>query len=194
MVFPNGVAAIGDKAFYGCSSLSGVNMPSRLKEIGDSSFSNTSLGTVILPDGFKLLGDNAFSGSSLTMLSIPDSTALIGSGILFGNKSQSLLLYFPDQCKTDPDMLIGLSSELFVFNSGSQYINSVPPSGDAWSGVSSFYLSMSDYLLNGILGRQGVNSDTLNGLKSYYGYSNGSGVSIRDYNHMYNQAILSKTP
>lgn len=196
VTLPDSVERIGDKAFYGCSSLSGVNMPSRLKEIGDSSFSNTSLSTVMLPDGFKLLGDNAFSGSSLTMLSIPDSTALIGSRILFGNKSQSLLLYFPDQCKTDPNMLSGLSSELFVFNSGSQYGNSVPPSGDAWSGVSSFYLSMSDYLLNGILGRQGVSSDTLNGLKRYYGYSDGLGsdVSIRDYNHMYNQAILSKTP
>jgi hypothetical protein len=62
VVLPEGVAAIGDYAFRGCSSLQEVALPATLAAIGKSAFARCrSLKEIALPDRLAALGDYAFS-------------------------------------------------------------------------------------------------------------------------------------
>ena len=71
------VTAIGDLAFYSCSSLTAVTIPESVTAIGDDAFSYcSSLIAVTIPDSVTAIGDGAFSDcSSLTATVTPDSYA-----------------------------------------------------------------------------------------------------------------------
>ena len=61
----NNVTSIGGGAFSGCTSLSGVNIPSTVTEIGDSAFSGcTSLTSVDIPSSVTDIADRVFAGCS----------------------------------------------------------------------------------------------------------------------------------
>ncbi|MCH5187197.1 MAG: leucine-rich repeat protein [Oscillospiraceae bacterium] len=77
---PSGVTSIGDLAFYHCTSLTSINIPSGVTSIGDWAFVGcTSLISVNLPDGVMSIGDWAFYGcTSLTSINIPESVLSIG--------------------------------------------------------------------------------------------------------------------
>ena len=78
---PDGILAIGDRAFIGCDSLTTVTLPEGLTTIGDEAFYGcSSLTTVTLPEGLTSIGDSAFSNcSSLTSVTLPDSLTSIGA-------------------------------------------------------------------------------------------------------------------
>ena len=80
VTLPEGLTTIGDEAFYGCSSLTTVTLPEGLTSIGDSAFSNcSSLTSVTLPDSLTSIGDSAFSFcSSLTTVTLPEGLTSIG--------------------------------------------------------------------------------------------------------------------
>lgn len=60
---PDGVTAIGDRAFEGCSRLTGIVLPEGVTDIGVSAFRNcTCLKSVILPQSLKRIGKYAFMG------------------------------------------------------------------------------------------------------------------------------------
>ena len=69
-------------AFYGCTGLSAITLPSHLTNIGTSAFNNcSSLATVNIPNNVSNIGDNAFKGcSSLTAINIPNSVTAISDG------------------------------------------------------------------------------------------------------------------
>ena len=73
--------AIGYCAFWGCSGLTSVTIPSSVTEIGPFAFSDCrSLTSVTIPSSITKIGDNAFSGcSGLTSVTIPSSVTEIGS-------------------------------------------------------------------------------------------------------------------
>ena len=73
--------AIGYCAFWGCSGLTSVTIPSSVTEIGPFAFSDCrSLTSVPIPSSITKIGDNAFSGcSGLTSVTIPSSVTEIGS-------------------------------------------------------------------------------------------------------------------
>ncbi len=77
---PNSVTSIGDKVFYDCSGLTSVTIGSSVTSIGGSAFNGcSSLTSVTIPDGVTSIGDNAFNGcSSLTSVTIPDGVTSIG--------------------------------------------------------------------------------------------------------------------
>ena len=79
-VIPSSVTSIGDRAFYGCSSLSEIVIPSSVTSIGDSAFSFCdSLSEIVIPSSVTSIGDRAFSGCrSLSELVIPSSVTSIG--------------------------------------------------------------------------------------------------------------------
>ena len=59
------VTSIGGGAFSGCTSLSGVNIPSTVTEIGDSAFSGcTSLTSVDIPSSVTDIAARVFAGCS----------------------------------------------------------------------------------------------------------------------------------
>ena len=82
VTIPDSVTAIGKSAFSFCDSLTTVSIPDSVTAIGDGVFSSCdSLTTVTIPDSVTAIGDGAFSGcSSLTTVSIPDSVTTIGNG------------------------------------------------------------------------------------------------------------------
>ena len=72
---------IGNKAFYGCSSLRSVIIPESVTFIGNEAFSDCkSLQYIIIPYSVTSIGKMAFSGClSLQSVSISDSVVSIGS-------------------------------------------------------------------------------------------------------------------
>ena len=78
---PQGIAVIGDSAFFACSSLTSVSVPDSVTSIGDEAFALcSSLTSVSIPDSVTSIGDLAFRFcDSLTSVSIPDSVEQIGT-------------------------------------------------------------------------------------------------------------------
>lgn len=63
MVIPEGVKEIGDYAFYGCTDLEKIELPSTLSAIGKGTFGNCmNLTTVNLPSGIREIPERAFAG------------------------------------------------------------------------------------------------------------------------------------
>ena len=75
VVVEEGVTTIGQAAFYSCSDLSELNLPSTLTSIGRNAFSYCSITELDLPDGLLTLG--GFNGNPITELVIPDSVTAI---------------------------------------------------------------------------------------------------------------------
>ena len=82
IVIPSSVTSIGDRAFYGCSSLSEIVIPSSVTSIGDSAFSDCrSLSEIVIPSSVTSIGKDAFSRCvSLSEIVIPSSVTSIGKG------------------------------------------------------------------------------------------------------------------
>ena len=90
-VIPSSVTSIGDRAFYGCRSLSEIVIPSSVTSIGDSAFSSCdSLSEIVIPSSVTSIGNSAFSDCrSLSEIVIPSSVTSIGDWAFNGCNSLS---------------------------------------------------------------------------------------------------------
>lgn len=94
---PDGVTAIGDKAFLSCTGLTSVTMPDSVTKLGESAFRFCS-GLKSLPLGGRIehISDYAFSNCiGLKTVTIPASVTEIGMNS-FASCSQLSSISFPD--------------------------------------------------------------------------------------------------
>ena len=79
VTIPSTVESIGEKAFYGCSSLRDITIPPSVKSIGAEAFYCTGLRSVTIPSGVTDIGDAAFNFcTDLENVSISDTVESIG--------------------------------------------------------------------------------------------------------------------
>lgn len=79
VVIPDGVTAIADEAFMGCTHIRSVTVPDGVKEIGIKAFDEClKLEKVVLPDSLEIIGDSTFKWcESLKCINIPDKVESI---------------------------------------------------------------------------------------------------------------------
>lgn len=79
----DGVTAIGEYAFFYCTSINSITLPNTLTTINKDAFCGCeSLTNIILPDGVTTICEYAFSHCfSLKSITIPDSVTTIGTEI-----------------------------------------------------------------------------------------------------------------
>ncbi|MEE0990706.1 MAG: leucine-rich repeat domain-containing protein, partial [Paludibacteraceae bacterium] len=95
-IIPNGVTAIGDYAFFDCTSLTSVEIPSSVTEIGNSAFEGcSSLTSIVVEEGNSVYdsreGCNAIIETATNKLIrgcnstiIPSSVTEIGRSAFYG--------------------------------------------------------------------------------------------------------------
>ena len=78
---PSSVTSIGSYAFYGCTGLTSMEIPISVTTIFDRAFQGcSSLTSIEIPNSVTSIGNYAFSGcSGLTSIEIPSSITIIGS-------------------------------------------------------------------------------------------------------------------
>ncbi|MGO5113269.1 leucine-rich repeat protein, partial [Oscillospiraceae bacterium LCP25S3_E10] len=93
------VTEIGWEAFYGCTGLKSVTIPSSVTEIGNGAFCGcTGLTSVTIPSSVKEIGDSAFYGcTSLKSITADKNNKNYSSvdGVLF-NKNKTEILAYPN--------------------------------------------------------------------------------------------------
>ena len=79
LAIPSDITSISNDTFYGCSGLTSLAIPSGVTSIGGDAFSGCSgLTSLAIPSGVTSIGDGAFSGcSGLTNLTIPSGVTSI---------------------------------------------------------------------------------------------------------------------
>ena len=86
---PNSDTTIGDRAFVWCESLTNINIPNSVKTIGEQFFGGCkSLTNINIPNSVTTIGDSAFAYcDSLTSINIPNSITTIGKLAFWGCES-----------------------------------------------------------------------------------------------------------
>ena len=75
---------IGDYAFFGCSRLTSLTLPSGVTEIGDYAFCGSGLTSLTLPSDVTEIGNAAFEGcSGLASLTLPSGVTKISYSAFF---------------------------------------------------------------------------------------------------------------
>ena len=86
IIMPSSVTSIGSQAFQGCTGLTSITIPFSVNSIGSQTFYNCiGLTSITIPASVTSIGQYAFYGcTGLTSITIPSSVTSIGSNIFNG--------------------------------------------------------------------------------------------------------------
>ena len=106
------VTIIGDRAFYGCSSLTEIKIPEGVTSIGGYAFYGcSSLTEIIIPEGVIRISYEAFRGcNSLVEIKIPESVTNIGRAAFYGCSSLTEIEIPESVTSIDIEAFTGCSS------------------------------------------------------------------------------------
>lgn len=124
LILPGGVETIGQRAFYGCAGLTGINLPQGLTAIGSLAFAHCSgLTGVQLPESLQRLEMEAFGFSGLKEITIPAGVSHMGAYQFMGCEQLKTVRF----CCTAPAM----NPEFFTSVTANVYYPANDPSWDA---------------------------------------------------------------
>ena len=89
----NSSFTLGDYAFAGCTSLTGINLPASTTRIGHYAFNNSALATFTIPDATTHIGYYAFALTNLKSITITKNVVWIGQGAFFNVRSLTEVLF-----------------------------------------------------------------------------------------------------
>ncbi len=84
---PEGVEAVRTKAFYKCSDVRSLTLPSTLRTIEEKAFFRCSITEIILPETLEAIGKDAFAYTALKKIDIPASVTSIGEYAFYNSTS-----------------------------------------------------------------------------------------------------------
>ena len=114
LTLPSGLTSIGSWAFTGCSGLTSLSLPSGLTSIGDQAFHECSgLTSLSLPSGLTSIGNQVFCYcSGLTTLSLPSGITSIGYNAFYGCSGlTSIYVYTEKMPKLGTNMFDGCDAK-----------------------------------------------------------------------------------
>ncbi len=77
VVIPEGVTFVESYAFFNCSNLAKVTLPTTIERIDHYAFLWSGIEEINLPEGLEFIGDSAFQGARFTTLHIPSTVTSI---------------------------------------------------------------------------------------------------------------------
>lgn len=84
------VTNIGDSAFYSCTDLTSITIPSNITSIGSYAFMSCGLTSIVIPQSVTSIGTNAFSSTNIANITLNNS--IIGEYMFYGTKLTSVTI------------------------------------------------------------------------------------------------------
>lgn len=97
VILPKGLEAICNEMFLKCFSLTHIDLPDTITEIGDSAFEGCYLQSIEFPNSLLKIGDNVFKRcKDLTSLTLPKSVVQFQYSSVYDSGIKLLEIYNPD--------------------------------------------------------------------------------------------------
>lgn len=98
VILPNGLKAIGERAFYKCKKLEKINLPTTLKKLDSEAFASSGIKKINIPKNITSFGMDVFYDSKLVEAKLPDDMEVIPE-YLFSNAEKLSKVNVPKNLK-----------------------------------------------------------------------------------------------